>query len=91
MKLEAVCTKKTLAIGFSSFPKRICSYEGHDALNDLLVVAIPEIDRQGFDGGFYRQTMHVWITIECEGMTDAREREIRTEFVRILKAYCKLK
>lgn len=91
MKLEVVCTTKTLAIAFSRFPARIRSYAGHDALSDLLVAAIPEIDRDGLDGGFYRQMKFVWITIECEDMTPEREAEVRETFLRILKDYCRLK
>ena len=93
MNLEVVCLEKTLAIGFSrgKFPKRICSYEGHDELSDLLIQAIPEINGDGLDGGFYRQTLHIYITIECEDMTPEREEEIRRTFLRITKEYCKLK
>lgn len=91
MHLEAVCTQKTLAIGFERFPARIRCYEGHDALSKLLATAIPEINREGLEGGFYRQTLYIWIEIECEDMTPEREAEIRETFVTITKDYCRLK
>lgn len=91
MHLEAVCTSKTLSIGFRRFPARIRSYAGHDALSALLVAAIPEIDGNGLDGGIYRQTMYIWIEISCEGMLPSREAKIREDFVRITKEHCRLK
>lgn len=91
MKLEAVCTEKVLMIGFTRFPARLRSIEAHDKLNDILVEVIPEITRDGLDGGMYRQMMCVWITIECEDMDEGREAWIRDEFVRLLKEFCKLK
>jgi hypothetical protein len=91
VKLEAVCTQKSYAIGFTRFPARIRSHEGHDALSDLLTGAIPEINAEGLDGGFYRQTLHIYITIDCEDMTAERDAEIRDTFVHITKEYCRLK
>jgi len=86
--LEVVCAQKVLAIGFGRFPARIRSFEGHDKLNDLLVAAIPEINRDGLDGGFYRQTLHVWITIDCEGVPAWREDAIVQEFADITERFC---
>jgi hypothetical protein len=90
MLLEVVCSEKVLTIGFEKFPSRIRSFAGHDVLSDVLCGAIPEM-RDGLEGGIYAQMKHVWITVECEGMSMIREQEIRETFLRLLKEHCRLK
>jgi len=86
--LKVVCTIKTLAIGFNRFPRLLCDHDSHDRLSGILSEQIPEIDRDGLDGGMYRQCKALWITIECEGMTEERYKEIESIFASEVEKFC---
>lgn len=88
MPLEVVCMEKTLTIGFSRFPARLRSFAAHDKLDALLKESIPEIVGEGLDGGMYRQTLNVWIVVDCDGLSSEREDEIARTFAEITEQFC---